>query len=305
MDDLRLHDPGFFNRFFRVGLSNSLQDDFLGYCTSVWEKYCYTKNKISDPKAIELAKLCSILVDAPKQGLSILPSVKEEIKKLGGLCWKPAYKGSGIRSQSTNVIDRLHFDVAEQMVEEKKIAFHNSFGETPSYDPLITAIYHRENGFAAKEGPGKPLALALKHLMKELQGLREEWGSWNASRNGADEFKSGVLRFYRQFREIKPPNELSKDPVISRWASEEDSHFSYWSLLRASTAFYKWGGQKGLVWYMTGRELCFIKSHGAGIKRSDFGPRSVIEEMYVPLKTSGRFRGIKATVVEKPEEEDA
>lgn len=296
MIDLKPHQQGFFNRFIRAGIANSLEDDFLGLCTNIWEKHCYACNSISDPKAIELAKLCSILVDAPKQGLSILPSKREEITKLGHRYIKPAYKELKSQSQSVHVIDRLHYDVAGRKIMEKQVAFHNDVGESPSYEPLITEVFHRETDRAKEEGSEGTLARALKHLTDELAKIHQVWRSWRSEDN-MDQFKSNVMRLRRQFRGIMPPKELSEDPVINRWVSDRESYFSHWDILRASTAYHKWRG--AIVWYMAGHELCYIKAH-AMLAGSDFGPRTIVEELYLPMKTSKRF-GIKVTAMDDEE----
>lgn len=287
MIDLEPHKQGFFNRLIRAGISNSLEDDFLGFCTSIWEKYCYAKNSISDPKAIELAKLCSILVDAPKQGLSILPSKREDIMKLGCRYQKPAYKEPGGQSLGIHVIDRLHYDVAGQKIMEKQVAFHNDVGDSPSYEPMITEVFRRERDRAEKEGSGGTLARALKHLVDKLESIFQVWRNQRSVDESADQFRSLVTRLHRQFRDIMPPEELSEDPIINRWISDRESHFSHWSILRASAAYYRWRGT--LVWYMAGHELCYIKAQAVGLAGSDFGPRTVVEGLYISLRPSKRF----------------
>src|SRR5207302_9074287 len=99
--------PGFFERFLRIGLQSSFNDNFLGQCTSIWEKRCYERNDIADPEALKLAKLCSLLVDAPKQGMSLRPERIEEIRKRFAGAPIPAYKekGSRIRAGATHIID--------------------------------------------------------------------------------------------------------------------------------------------------------------------------------------------------------
>lgn len=304
MIDLGPRQKGFFNRFFRAGLSNSLEDDFLGLCTSIWEKYCYQKNSISDPFAIQLAKLCSILVDAPKQGLSIIPSKREEITGVGNRYPKPAYKEREGQSQGVHIIDRLHFDVAGQKIMESQMAFHSNFGESPSYEPLVTAVFRREQDFADKEGSGGNLARALKHLKDELEIIHCAWYRGISTAGGGDKFKSRVACLHKQFREIMPPEEVLADPVINRWVSDRQSHFSHWSILRASAAYYKWRGKNSLVWYMAGHELCYIKAHAVGLAGLGFGPRTIVEELYIPLKPSKKFEATKKEIAREEEEEE-
>lgn len=305
MTDLKPDRQGFFNRFLRAGISNSLEDDFLGLCTSVWEKYCYHKNSISDPNAIHLAKLCSILVDAPKQGLSILPSKRDEITRLGYQYRKPAYKDPEAQNQSgIHVIDRLHFDVAGKKIKEKQMVFRSDFGESPSYEPLLTEVFRREQDRAEKEGSAGTLARALKHLKGDLESIFHAWPRGRDQEGGADQFRSRAARLHTQFREIMPPEEISADPVISRWVSDRESHFSHWSILRASAAYYKWRGNSSLVWYMAGRELCYIKAHGVGLERSEFGPRTIVEELHISLKPSKKFGATEEEIAREVEEEE-
>lgn len=303
MIDLGPRQKGFFNRFFRAGISNSLEDDFLGLCTSIWEKYCYRKNSISDPFAIQLAKLCSILVDAPKQGLSIIPSKREEITSVGNRYPRPAYKEPGGQSQGVHIIDRLHFEVAGQKIMESQMAFRSSFGESPSYEPLVTAVFCRERDFAEKEGSGGNLARALKHLSDALEIIHCAWYRRISTTSG-DKFRSRVMHLHKQFREIMPPEEVLADPVIRRWVSDRQSHFSHWSILRASAAYYKWRGKLSLVWYMAGHELCYIKAHAVELAGPGFGPRTIVEELYIPLKPSKKFGATKKEIAREEEEEE-
>lgn len=306
MTDLRPDQQGFINRFLRAGISNSLEDDFLGLCNIVWEKYCYHKNVISDPNAIHLAKLCSILVDAPKQGLSILPSKRDEIRRLGYRYTTPAYKDpEGQNPSGVHVIDRLHFDVAGKMITEKDLAFRRDFGESPSYEPLLTKVFRRERDRAEKEGSGGTLARALKHLKGNLKSIIDAWQrSVEKQDDGGDQFRSVAAGLRKEFRELMPPEDISADPVISRWVSDRESHFSHWSILRASTAYYDWHGDSALVWYMAGRELCYIKAHGVGLEQSEFGPRTIVEELHVSLKPSKKFGATKEEIAREVEEEE-
>lgn len=234
-------------------------------------------------------------MDAPKQGLTILPSKREEIAKLSSRLPRPAYKDLVHQGNCVNVIDRLHFDVAGQKVMEKQTGFYKEFGETAMHESVLTEIYRHEEKLAKVEGPGKPLDRTLRHLRNELRCLKEAWMEWIEKSNSNDGFKSGVPSFYRRFRGIKPPEELSGDPTINRWISDGDSHLSRWSLLRASAAYHMWHKSGMLIWYMAGRELCFLKSQDVG-RKSEFGTRTVIEEMYIPLKTSRKHRGTRKEV---------
>lgn len=291
MADLEPHVPGFFNRFLTVGIANSLEQSFLGLCTSAWERICY-RNDISDPGAIRLAIMCSFLVDAPKQGLSIRATTKEEIKKLLKLprpAWKDPKNCEGRLETSTNVIDQLHF-VAEQKVEEMKIALNDL--KRPVYDPMPAKLYHEVVNLADAE-TGRPLRKVLEHLLLELDGVHELWKKLSRPGKSRKFNSAAISSCYSKFRKIMPPEDLLKDPVISCLVLGADSHFSSWSLLRASTAWYKWHLIAHVfLWDMAGREICFIKSQAAG-RGSEFGPRAMIEEMYIPLKTMWGYEGTK------------
>ncbi|RPB08414.1 RdRP-domain-containing protein [Morchella conica CCBAS932] len=307
MEDLEPHEPDFYNRFLRIGIANSLREDFLGRFTAAWERVCYHKG-ISDPETIKIAIMCSFLVDAPKQGLSVRPSTREHVQKRSRFP-PPAYKNPDAKGDvlrnSTNVIDRLRF-VTEQKVEEMKIAFNKGFGGTWKFDPMLSELYNNESKLAKGE-MGEPLRKTLSHLRDEFRTL---YNSWRVAANSKCGYKSNVSSHYSQFKEIMPPKDLLKDPVISRLVLNADSNLSYWSLLRASAAHYMWHAERtqAFMWLMAGRELCFIKSQAMG-RKSEFGPRTMIEEMYVPLKTSGRYQEIRKTDQddgqEEKEEEDS
>lgn len=302
MEDLEPDEPDFYNRFLRIGIANSLREDFLGRCTTAWEKVCYHKG-ISDPETIEIAIMCSFLVDAPKQGLSIRRSTREHVLKRSRRFTKPPYrepnaKGDILRN-STNVIDQLRF-VTEQKVREMRDAFDKGFRGASGFDPMLSELYNNESKLAGGEGP---LYEMLYYLRKDFCALYDSWRVAASSRRRG--FKNNVSSHYSRFKEIMPPEDLLKDPVISRLVLNADSNLSYWSLLRASAAHYTWHSDRTQVfmWHMAGRELCFIKSQAMG-RKSEFGPRTMIEEMYIPLKPSRRYQEIRKTDQDDEEEEE-
>jgi RNA dependent RNA polymerase len=286
--ELEPDQPGFFKRFLRYGLENSLQENFLGQCTAIWEKHCYRKGTISDDIAICLAKMCSFLVDAPKQGMNLEPWAIEKVKRLGR-GEPPAYK-SGIRTggdkKINNIIDRLHFDVANDKIDEKQTIFHQSIGkEIPNIDRDLTALIRRmDNGNSGD----RPLAGAIRSLSMRLAALRDEWVEYISGRRNPDSFKSELPVFYQKFRDIKPPAEALDDPVVAYMLSEEGTHFSQWALLRASAAYRRWHSLN-LVWHMAGMELCYIKCHSVGARDPELIPRTILPNLYYPLITSKKF----------------
>lgn len=73
--------------------------------------------------------------------------------------------------------------------------------------------------------------------------------------------------------------------------------FSQWDLLKASVAFDKY--QKGtLVWWMAGRELCFLKASTRGLI-------PVAGEMHAMLKPDSRFVRLRMAGVEGRIEESS
>ncbi|KAG0643041.1 RNA dependent RNA polymerase-domain-containing protein [Tuber brumale] len=283
--------PGFFERFLRIGLRSSFNDNFLGQCTSIWEKRCYEKNDIADLEALKLAKLCSLLVDAPKQGMSLRPEKVDEIRRKFSGAPIPAYKekGSRICARATHIIDRL-FQVADTKVNEKQQAFHDDMGRSEGQrDGDIVELFVREHEFAQKDETS-PLWITLRHLTKELTLLKQDWTDWiRNKRGGPDEFRAGVPNFLQRYRNIMPPTEQAGDPVVAKWAREGGASFTSWAILRASAAYAGWGGERGLVWYMAGIEICWIKCQKVSMRDSELGPRTMLESMYAPLVTWTKF----------------
>ena len=283
--------PGFFERFLRIGLRSSFQDGFLGQCTSIWEKRCYEKNDIADPEALQLAKACSLLVDAPKQGMSIRPEKVAELRRKFSGAPTPAYKekGSRVRAGGHHIIDRL-FKIADTKVNEKQQAFHDDVGKSEGQrDGDIVEQFVREHELAQKDETSA-LWITLRHLTKELTLLKQDWTDWiRSKRGGPDEFRAGVPNFHRRYRDIMPPAEQARDPVVARWIREGGASFTPWAILRASAAYWSWGGNHGLVWYMAGLEICWTKCQKVSMRDSELGPRTMLDDMYAPLATSKNF----------------
>ncbi|CUS10551.1 unnamed protein product [Tuber aestivum] len=283
--------PGFFGRFLRIGLQSSFRDSFLGQCTSIWERRCYETNDIADSEALKLAKLCSLLVDAPKQGMSLKPKKIEEIRRKFAGAPIPAYKekGSRVRVGATHIVDRLLL-VADTKVNEKQQAFHDDIGKSEGRrDGDIVELFVREHELAEKDETSA-LWITLRHLTKQLTLLKQDWTDWVLNkRSGPDEFKAGVPNFLQRYRGIMPPAEQAWDPVVARWIKEGGASFTPWSILRASAAYWCWAGDRALVWYMAGNEICWIKCQKVSMRDSELGPRTMLDEMYAPLITSRKF----------------
>lgn len=283
--------PGFFERFVRIGLRSSFGDSFLGLCTSIWEKRCYEKGDIADPEALKLAKLCSLLVDAPKQGMSLRPEKFDEIKRKFFGAPTPAYKekGSRVRGGGSHIIDRL-LKIADTKINEKQQAFHDDIGRSEGQrDGDIVELFVQEHELAQKDETSA-LWITLRHLTKELTLLKQDWTDWiRNKRDGPDEFRAGVPKFHRRYRDIAPPAEQARDPVVARWIREGGASFTPWATLRASAAYASWGGNQGLVWYMAGLEICLIKCRKVSMRDSELGPRTMLDVMYAPLVTSKNF----------------
>ncbi|KAF8536669.1 RNA dependent RNA polymerase-domain-containing protein [Trichophaea hybrida] len=139
-------DPSFFQMFFTRGFTSSLTQDYLGMCTDILTRYRYNNHangKDTNYMTImNLANLCGVLVDAPKQGVQLsaasLTKLMELNKKLDR---KPAYKYPKDRNihptgnpEELFILDRLVIGVGINKVAEKDARIRDSHGQARDMD---------------------------------------------------------------------------------------------------------------------------------------------------------------------------
>ncbi|KAF8430536.1 RNA dependent RNA polymerase-domain-containing protein [Terfezia claveryi] len=300
------------NAFLRAGALYTLnsQPNLLGIYSKKHERYS-KQFGLADDLAIELAKICAYLVDAPKQGLSLQPDHASLRKK------KFSQKGYDDNSEfkyppadpgdaTANIIARLD-GFAQKKIAERKVEFENKhkLENAPYSDGDLTVMIHEEDVRARLDPEIKD---CLRYLRTELGKVWDKWISmvnrrWNTGSNQrgfgggpmysqsqsqaeeGDSFGSTVDACYAEYFMIKPlpEGQTTFHPIISRWMKDAEKPSSEWQLLKASAAFLKWGGVGSIVWYLAGQQLCELKARATGTARH------VIEDIYQSLKTDRRF----------------
>lgn len=211
---------------------------------------------------------------------------------------------------TANIIARLD-GFAQKKIAERKVEFENKHRlEKAQYsDSDLTEMIHAEDGRALLDSEIKD---CLRYLRTELGRVWDKWmismgnRRWSKGSNqrgnstfgggpmysqsqsqteDSDSFGSMVDSCYAEYFMIKPlpEGQTTKHPTISRWMKEAEKPSSEWQLLKASTAFLKWGGVGTIVWYLAGQQLCELKARATGTARH------VIEDIYQSLKTDRRF----------------
>ena len=173
------------DKFVKYGIESSLVMSELGTCTDRHRDIVYERG-YENPSAIILAHLASLLVDAPKQGLSLKLDKWSDI--LRGLKTKvPEYvkpRGEGRRS-SNHVMDVLVLQVIPQFRNRLLGTFHANVGGENKIplDTDIRAFYERLQELHAP---------TLASLTEALRKLKTKWTNFH-TKNKRDQERNRDL----------------------------------------------------------------------------------------------------------------
>lgn len=266
---------------------------------------------LADPLSIELAQLCAKLVDAPKQGLLLMED-HENIRKKKltqrGYHDNPNEKPTPAdpEDENANIIARLD-GFARAKIAAKKSEFDKVLETIAYVDEALTARIKTEDEVARSDPERKK---CLEYLRKELYKIWDAWvsggtawsqrqmsqssapGSLSYRRDsqstdaeGDVSFRDRVESCHADYFMIKPlpEGQTTKHPLILYWMQDADNPYSEWQLLKASAAYYKWNGNRNIVWYMAAQQLCFLKAKLSG------NTRWIQGSIYASLKSERRF----------------
>ncbi|KAI5813517.1 RNA dependent RNA polymerase-domain-containing protein [Pyronema omphalodes] len=295
--------PEFFKMFFSRGLQSMLeQDSLLGMCTETLSRYVYANFrsiKGIDRTALDLANLCGLLVDAPKQGIQPTPRTINWIYRLNKIYTrKPGYKTpkekenypTGDPSQ-WYILDRLVLHVGNNKVQEKQKQFEVLINRQGKWtDQHLTKRYHAFDELANKD---ESLRRVRGYLNDELEGIQRLWRK-RMSPKGKDpstySFRAELETVYDAYVAIKPPPNVLNNPLVESWAADSDRTFGEWRLLKASMLYWMNHGHQKLPWWLIMPELCHMKAEESAIEARNPVPRTITADMYMVLKpTTRRF----------------
>ena len=298
------------NAFIKAGALYTLNSEpkSLGTYAKIHERYS-KQFGLADDLAIELAKVCATLVDAPKQGLSLRPEhITLRKQKFAQKMYDDNPRCKPLPADpddiTANIIARLD-GFAQNKIAERKAEFEKKhmLKKAEYTDSDLTKLYHAEQENAQLD---PDIRDCLQYLRTELDKVKVKWASHTASmgdkRQGnsalgpmypwsqsqaeeGDSFGNMADACYTEYFMIKPlpVGQSTNHPIISRWMKDAGKPSSEWQLLKASAAFYKWSGASAIVWYLAGQQLCELKARAAGTARH------VVEDIYQSLKTDRRF----------------
>lgn len=303
--------PEFFREFFRRGFRNSLADDILGWCTDILTRYTYhnyPEVKCVDDTTIRLARLCSSLVDAPKQGLKPKAETRNMLRAINGnLGPMPAYRTPSQADKPNRVraaegpkewykspdewyiLDRLVLHVGRQKVAEMRSAIHALEDAVEWTDEHLS---RRCNEFEDQSQGDELLGLVRKKLHSDISKVKTKWlHKFNpqSQRSPASNFRADLEAVYSMYRDIKPAQEALAHPLVRQWHETADRPNSEWRLLKASLLFRERGLNK-LPWWVAMPELCWMKAQESsdGLQRPT--PRAVVEDMVFAPPNSACIR---------------
>ncbi|KAI5799109.1 RNA dependent RNA polymerase-domain-containing protein [Peziza echinospora] len=198
-------------------------NNMLGQYCKIHERYTYQKgHAITDKIAIELAHICSLLVDAQKQGLFLKPDHKKILKArlIRGSKTrdysdnpnnKPHYDSTGPwegDEEPWHVLDKLH-EFGRVKMEAEEVKFLAALEITPNVDEDLSRTWKEEEEMAReekdsmKDGVQSELWQCLKKLQADLQDVQDKWkadvAEWKFKKDRASQQKTGALHWYTIF----------------------------------------------------------------------------------------------------------
>lgn len=318
-----IHSEDYTSQFLHHAFDFTLQPNLLGICTSYFESFCYSQNSISHPSAVKIAYLLGHLVDRAKAGIIFDENKWYEFLKSEGLprkLPKPAYKDKeNSEPKKTHLIDRLVFETAKGVRQRVLHKFSKRFKDVGTYDSDLVALYKTE---LEESKSDKGITKALHDLKAEIRNLKDFYSKHCSGakdmegddispmkggrrRKSVIPFQALVEQIRDQFLAIRPSDEaIALSPIVARWARESSSSSrdkdernlsvsssstsskaTYWTLLKASTAFSLFHNTN-FIWYACGVELGIMKAQAKG-------SRHVVDDIWACMKVDGKAVGRK------------
>lgn len=285
------------NRFLRHAFNLNLQMNMLGICSKYHEAYCYRTGAIDSPQALSIGLLLGNLVDSAKGGFKFDEAKWTAFKKKNKLPMilpKPAYQDKNKERPTKHLIDHLVFVTAKNTREDVLGKFTEHFQEVSPRDDDLFRIRNEAHEEAKSN---KDLATILANLEVGLRTINTYWkqhvrfdqdddDTHSITKPDTSSFQAVVERCREDFLRLSPT--LDAPPTSDRIAIWQREHSagraSYWDLLKASLAFYRYFST-AFVWYVAGVELGEIKAMARG--RGTY--RAVVGEVFEAFKLDPKF----------------
>ncbi|KAK3987542.1 putative RNA-dependent RNA polymerase SHL2 [Cladorrhinum sp. PSN332] len=295
----------------------SMQPNYLGICTNYKERMCYYRNSVDDKQAVMLSTLVAKLVDQSKQGIIFNKESWDRLRRdhFGGRPFldDPAYQGDiwTSKEEPKHIIDYLKFWVANPAINRELVAFekmlkggqkkgNDDTGRAWHYDSDLVSIY---KAFKEQTAGSRTYTGILEALTNSIQALGDEWKRSMATKSTGLTYQDKVRIIHQKWCDIqiRTGSTVSAsqklDPKMAMllemprigMGTESPSvgHYSFWELLKASTAFWIfYRTSPTFAWQMAGIQLAYIKAASAGPGEI---PITLTPLMYAGLLADGRF----------------
>lgn len=297
----------------------AMQPNFLGICTNYKERLCYHNNSVSNDAAVMLSTLVAKLVDQSKQGIIFDKDRWGRLRKdwFGSRPYlDPAYQGDvwNGKGEPQHIIDYLKFWVANPAINRELESFHQmmqgSRSNGSNSDPDIAHYYDQDlvaihNTFKEAAAGSRTFTGILESLVNSINSLGEDWKREMSSKRSSNlSYQEKIRKVYAKWCEIPIRSSSSSSQkldsktamllempriggLMDAGASSSPGCYSFWELLKASTAFklcYRMNPK--FMWQMAGAQLAYIKavtvSHGQA-------PIVLTPLMYAGLSVDGKF----------------
>lgn len=282
-------------REFRYsGISFNMQSSLLGRCTNYKERMCYHRDPPGSEEALLLSTLLSNLVDEAKDGITFTPDdwarfKRDRLKRF----WfdEPEYTKNRLSSTARkkshlHIIDFLRFDICEQTIIDSLTALSKALKQGQATERKWDShLAGPHRAFEKRTTQSSTSKTVRDSLIKDLNTLSNDWTKSILEADNSSlesNFESMVKRLHEKWLNIKPPEEIHYEDLISLlnndWFIDADKAgplnadlssmkdnwsdvYSNWQLLKASYTFARFCKNRyNFAWWMAGQQLCEIKT---------------------------------------------
>ncbi|KAK6355766.1 hypothetical protein TWF718_000148 [Orbilia javanica] len=309
----------------------------VGKCTNMHQRISYYFG-IGHPLSKRLAELACLLLDAPKQGLTLKKKswerIENDVDRLLKGRREPFYMAESNSTYSrfleryqvpeeAHVLDYIKGTVLAKQQEYNakfKAKFPDIYTDNEVSDFFSEELeYYRKA--AADTSRSKSMLEVLKEVYEELLSFTkhrldeifDECGRMYSSdaklfqgqfENGKERDKANKETLYAMFQEIEP-NTNSGNPVLEDWARSARNPLGKWNLLKAAALFRKCAAERRkqmLPFTVACVQLCYLKASAKGL------PFRVVQEavylnMYTRQKKPSQEQDPEVGNVEVEEEQ--
>ncbi|KAF3193074.1 hypothetical protein TWF225_010925 [Orbilia oligospora] len=297
LKDNEMDEDATIKAILRAEIPKMLSDSNVGKCTLLHKKVSYYLG-IDHPLSIRLAELACLLLDAPKQGLTLETEPWGDIQNEVSLLLKgraePFYLRKGTTYsrfqhevqtfEEVHVLDYIKgtiLGIIEAYEQNFKAKFPDIFTDHDISDFFSEELEHYR--MTARDPSRSKDARKVSHEIYEellsftkhrLEEIVNECGrmyqgsdfkSFQPQSKADRELdKANKEKLFAIFQEIAPSTR-SENPVLEDWGRSSGEPFGKWNLLKASALFRRCQGSKPMLPFIVAcPQLCYLKASARG-----------------------------------------